>query len=156
MYAFGITIYELISRKEPYSDTEYFDDILPLVANPGPDSSLVRPELPDSCPEELRKIIKECWAHYPDNRPTFEELGTRARCIDLSVFGMGTGTVQDILLDMYPPHVSSVWKCVCVCVCACMCVYIYMFFPGHTHTAQDILPSHVSCACIILCECVQI
>jgi len=110
VYAFGITLYELIARKEPYGsyECEHFDDILPLVANPGPDSSLVRPEIPASCPEELCKIIKECWAHHAHERPTFDQLAVRARALDLTAVGIGNGTapVQEILYDMFPKHVS--------------------------------------------------
>jgi hypothetical protein len=137
VYAFGITLYELISRNEPYSSHEgqNFDDILPLVANPGPDSSLVRPEIPPSCPEELRKIIKECWAHHAQDRPTFDDLALRARALDLTAVGIGPGSVQEILYDMFPKHVSM-HGCVCVNVCACVRAVQEILY--------DMSPKHVS------------
>jgi hypothetical protein len=123
VYAFGITVCELISRKEPYStfDGQTFEEIRALVSNPGPDSSLIRPHIPDSCPEELRKIIQECWAHHADNRPTFVHLAMRVRSLDLSAFGTGSDNVHDILFDMYPPHVRIT------------CLHSHMPSHGHGH-----------------------
>ncbi len=112
MYAFGIILYELISRKEPYSEiNQRFDDILPLVANPGLGNQVVRPEIPPECPKELSDMMQECWSHTPAERPTFERLAQRARVLDLTTIGMGRDAVQELFDDMYPKHVSCIHAC---------------------------------------------
>mmetsp|Transcript_28662 Transcript_28662/g.59899 ORF Transcript_28662/g.59899 Transcript_28662/m.59899 type:complete len:116 (-) Transcript_28662:1170-1517(-) len=33
-----------------------------------------RPPFPDNTPAPIRELIESCWAHNPDERPTFDEI----------------------------------------------------------------------------------
>jgi hypothetical protein len=143
VYAFGITMYELVSRKEPYSDIGInIEEILSLIAQTGPVEAPVRPDIPPSCPEELSKIIHDCWSQYAHNRPCFHVLAARARVLDLSAMGLGVGPVKKIILDMYPKHVSLGCVCVYVCMYLCMyvsnvCMYMYICLRYVPHTCES-------------------
>jgi hypothetical protein len=108
VYAFSIIVSELVSRREPYSRPggHTFEDIALLVMNRGADGALVRPEVPASCPEELFKVMRECWAHSPAERPTFNQLADHCKALDLAAMGTGTFPARELLLDLYPKHVS--------------------------------------------------
>lgn len=43
-----------------------------------------RPRLPPNCPSQIRSLMEECVAANADRRPTFEEVDTRLRRIDVS------------------------------------------------------------------------
>ncbi len=32
-------------------------------------------------PEEIRKLVQECWETQPDNRPTFQQIATRLQAL---------------------------------------------------------------------------
>lgn len=80
VYSFGITLYEVYSRKYPY-DGEDSLEVMKLVADP-----LVsrRPPVPASCPPEIQNVMKDCQRSQPEKRPTFEELDMRFKRLDVA------------------------------------------------------------------------
>jgi hypothetical protein len=108
VYAFGITLFELISREEPYriAQGETFESILPLVASPGPEGRILRPDIPESCPTQLRNVMTDCWSFEPQSRPSFEQLKSRVSALDFTACGFGPGRMRQLLFDTYPRHVS--------------------------------------------------
>lgn len=70
IYSLGITIWELVSRKVPFSDA----------ANPGLIPSWVakgeREEIPEICPKKLSTLIQACWDGDADKRPDAEAVVT--------------------------------------------------------------------------------
>ena len=73
VYSYGITLWELMSGKQPYF--EKFEqgwttrEILDQVVY-----SDARPEFPAHCDRNLKKLAKWCWDRNPFERPTFEEI----------------------------------------------------------------------------------
>jgi len=81
IYAFGILLYELYSRKNPYEGEDY-KNVLRLICDPAVSK---RPPVPTLCPPNVAALIKDCWEHDPKNRPT-------AKDVDLML--QAEGTVQ--------------------------------------------------------------
>lgn len=75
VYAFAIILWELVTQKVPYTDEKFRTDALGL-------AQLYcyvveekkRPVIPQDCPPKLAKLIEQCWAHDPADRPTFQEI----------------------------------------------------------------------------------
>ncbi|KAG1673652.1 hypothetical protein FOA52_013316 [Chlamydomonas sp. UWO 241] len=68
VYAFGISMYELIMAERPYIG----------IANALLGHQVVhdrkRPSIPSVFPAEYRSLASRCWAHDPEARPTFEDI----------------------------------------------------------------------------------
>jgi serine/threonine protein kinase len=70
VWSFGMTCSEILSLKEPFSDTNDKDVVLQKT------KECWRPELPINC-EELTMLIEECWIQDPSQRPTFSNICKR-------------------------------------------------------------------------------
>jgi serine/threonine protein kinase len=68
VYSFGIILWELITRQEPYGGQKGVQ-IAYAAAEQG-----LRPKVPAYCPPEYAELMQECWAARPDDRPSFEEI----------------------------------------------------------------------------------
>lgn len=55
IYAYGITLWELFSREEPWSEKSFWGDVTDAVL------AGERPEVPIWWPEEYVTIMKQCW-----------------------------------------------------------------------------------------------
>jgi len=71
VYSYGIILWELWSRKTPYSDISGYSvkQIMYKVSNEG-----LRPQIPEKCPETMCDLMKKCWDDNPDERPTFKDI----------------------------------------------------------------------------------
>ncbi|KAM9977831.1 hypothetical protein ACTFIR_011705 [Dictyostelium discoideum] len=67
VYAFGIVLWEIISRKEPYENINSWS--IPVLVAKGE-----RPTIPADCPSEYSKLIKACWIDKSKKRPSFKEI----------------------------------------------------------------------------------
>jgi len=87
MYAFGILLYETISRSEPYYNEEndaQFDarEVLQLVMDP---TICKRPSpIPPSCPPPLKTLMTELLLDDSTKRPTSEEVNVRIKRLDVT------------------------------------------------------------------------
>lgn len=68
VYSFGICLWEMYSRTDPYKGVPPYQVVL-NVANYG-----MRPEIGDDCPEDWAKLIADCWDEDPQKRPSFEDI----------------------------------------------------------------------------------
>ena len=66
VFAFGIILWELATRREVYAGLES-TQIIAMVAN-----DRLRPDIPPGCP--WNAIMVKCWREVPSERPTFEEI----------------------------------------------------------------------------------
>lgn len=112
VYSFGIILYEVFSRKEPYDDEEDYKEVLRQVADPKINK---RPPTPKEMPSQLAAMFSDCIVRNPNERPTFEELDKRLKRIDVetaapteqpgsSHFAART-TIS--LFDIFPRHIAE-------------------------------------------------
>lgn len=74
VYAFGIMLVEIFSRKDPYSNMGVeFDDILKFVADVNREQQF-RPAVPAGVRTEVELMMKDCWDKDAEKRPPFVEL----------------------------------------------------------------------------------
>ncbi|KAK8883844.1 hypothetical protein M9Y10_042943 [Tritrichomonas musculus] len=71
VYAFAFLAYEIVARKEPYSENGKPANISTLFRKIGLG---IRPEFPAGVPEQTQKLISSCWSKEPKDRPSFEEI----------------------------------------------------------------------------------
>ncbi|KAA0151871.1 hypothetical protein FNF27_03254 [Cafeteria roenbergensis] len=72
VYSFGIMMWQLLTREEPYIGRENNLDLAFDVAEHG-----LRPKVPDFCPQDYALLMTQCWATDPDARPDFGEIQQR-------------------------------------------------------------------------------
>lgn len=68
VYSYGITLYELITELQPYPNIKSIFQIYKHVSDGG------RPEMPETVPENWKKLIERCYSQEPEKRPTFTEI----------------------------------------------------------------------------------
>lgn len=66
VYAFGIILWEILTRLEPYEDKEPMQIVVEVVNND------LRPTIPEQFKDaSLVSLMKDCWDPDPNKRPTF-------------------------------------------------------------------------------------
>ena len=70
IYSFGMILYELYSRKDPYDDA-HESTLFKTVRDSG---TRKRPTVPYECPTEIARLMKSCWKTNPSKRPTATEI----------------------------------------------------------------------------------
>ena len=112
MYAYGIILYEVYSRKDPY-EGEDFADVMEKVSDP---SINKRPEVPEGCPPEIQTLMSECLQAVPTKRPTFSDIDVRLKQLDAvkvepsdirGSFGTSKKTQDTLLEEVFPPHIAK-------------------------------------------------
>lgn len=69
VYAFGITLWEIMARRTPFEDCESFQDLVDTVAIDNQ-----RPPRVQGTPDALWQVMQGCWAADFRQRPTFTDL----------------------------------------------------------------------------------
>lgn len=67
IYSFGIVLWELFTRKVPFTDIHSFS--IPVAVIKG-----ARPQIPKDCPSLLKKLIRSCWDAKPSKRPSLPKI----------------------------------------------------------------------------------
>ena len=75
VFAFGILMFEIYSRKDPY-EGEHHADVLRQVCDPAVNK---RPPIPDRCPFNVAELMTDCLAANPSARPTAEQVDVAVR-----------------------------------------------------------------------------
>lgn len=68
VYSYGMLLWEIISRKEPFSENDFMHEIVEKV------QAGFRPKLPPYCPKDVASLINDCWHPDPDVRPDFRRV----------------------------------------------------------------------------------
>eukprot|EP00980_Cylindrotheca_fusiformis_P023028 scaffold10066_cov100-Cylindrotheca_fusiformis.AAC.5 len=112
VYAFGIVLYEIYSRRDPY-DGEDSAAVLHLVAD-----KLVqkRPPVPQNMPAQIQSLMQDCIQDDASLRPSFQEIDLRLKRMDIDE----VRTISDdpkraatnaaasmSLFDIFPRHIAE-------------------------------------------------
>ena len=116
VYSFGIILYELYSRKDPYEGEDpatVLDEIVDKNVNK-------RPSVPAGMPPKIAEIMNECVDGNPEKRPTFEEIDLRIQRLDSDNVDPGETIIshqlnkskrrassEDLIHQVFPPHVAK-------------------------------------------------
>lgn len=73
VFSFGISMWEILTGEEPYANMHCGLIIGGIVKN------TLRPQIPEKCDPEWRKLMEQCWSINPEERPSFTEISNRLR-----------------------------------------------------------------------------
>lgn len=73
VYSFGITLWQLLTREEPFAFSS------PIEAAGKVALELARPPFPNKTPIKIQTLIRNCWAEEPEKRLGFEEICKQLR-----------------------------------------------------------------------------
>ena len=68
IYSFGMIVWELITEMKPFKTLAKEDLVNKVVIEKS------RPKIPDNIPSEISQIIRACWQHEEDKRPSFGKI----------------------------------------------------------------------------------
>ena len=68
IYSFGMIMWEHTTGKKPFHDREHNHLLISDILNGE------RPQITDDTPEFYADLMKRCWDHNPENRPTAKEI----------------------------------------------------------------------------------
>ena len=68
VYSFGMIMWELTTGKKPFHDRPHDSSLISDILNG------IRPQVTDDTPEFYAELMKKCWDHSPENRPTAMEI----------------------------------------------------------------------------------
>ncbi len=67
IYSFGIIMWEVLTRKQPYAGRNFMGVTLDVLEGR-------RPQIPSDCPVEFKKLMKKCWHGQAEKRPKMEDI----------------------------------------------------------------------------------
>src|SRR5438270_7292959 len=68
IYSFGMIMWEFTTGKKPFHDRSHNHCLITDILKGE------RPQITDDTPEFYTELMKRCWDHNPENRPTAEEI----------------------------------------------------------------------------------
>ena len=68
IYSFGMIMWEFTTGKKPFHDRPHNHLLISDILNGE------RPQITDDTPEFYAELMKRCWDHDPENRPTAREI----------------------------------------------------------------------------------
>jgi serine/threonine protein kinase len=67
VFSFGVVMWQVVTRKEPFAGRNFMGVSLDVLEGK-------RPQIPNDCPAEFRKVMKKCWHASAEKRPTMERV----------------------------------------------------------------------------------
>ena len=110
VFSFGIILYEVYSRRDPYDDEKDGKEVLRLVADK---KIQKRPPVPGSMPDKVKALMGDCLEDDATKRPSFEEVDMRLKRIDAETASPtmpslgGKNSSQISLFDIFPQHIAQ-------------------------------------------------
>lgn len=111
IYSIGIILYEIYSRKSPYHG-EDFREVLRKVCNRRINK---RPEIPACMPTKMMELMKRCWSHDVQYRPTAKDLDTTLmdfapQDAEPQLEEKRKAPTKDMLYELFPKHIADALK----------------------------------------------
>ena len=116
VYSFGIILYEVYSRREPY-EGEDLQSALQLVADK---SVQKRPEIPSEWPTEMANLIRSCIVDDSNERPNAQDVDLYLKELDVTTVEPcqqplhshqtkkeGQAQSEALLFEVFPKHVAE-------------------------------------------------
>jgi serine/threonine protein kinase len=69
IYSYGIVLWEILTRKEPFEDHDSYNTFVRAVCD-----NKERPPMPSDLHSSLKKVLDICWHEDATKRPTFAEI----------------------------------------------------------------------------------
>lgn len=107
VYSFGIILYEVYARREPYDDDDGSSkDILAQIADRAMQK---RPPFPRNMTDSVRLLMKDCLGDDPTERPSFEEIDSRLKRINHEAQEAAQAAAKRnvSLTDVFPKHIAD-------------------------------------------------
>lgn len=111
VYAFGIILYEVYSRRDPYEG----EDPAKVLNQVASKTVQKRPPIPENMPSHIQSLMADCVQDDAEQRPIFEEIELRFKRLNAknirveperskSFYG-GTSSIS--LSDIFPAHIAK-------------------------------------------------
>lgn len=68
-YAFGIILWEAVTREEPFMEYSSYEEFMNAVVR-----ERCRPRIPRGTPQLIRRLMEQCWQQNSKSRPTFDAI----------------------------------------------------------------------------------
>ncbi len=78
IFSFGVLLWAIITQDEPYKEFKYSWDVAEFVLQGK------RMAVPQDCPHQISKLISQCWAQEPNDRPLIGEVVKTIETVYLS------------------------------------------------------------------------
>ncbi|KAJ5071909.1 f-box only protein [Anaeramoeba ignava] len=72
IFSFGMILWEIYHRQQPFSGLTFNQINALLISQKNIEEK--RPKIKEDCPSNLKKLIEECWAEIPTERPSFKKI----------------------------------------------------------------------------------
>lgn len=111
MYSFGMILYEVYARKDPFEGEE-LQKLLPKICHPRINK---RPDMPVSCPPKIADVMKKCWSPNPFFRPAAKDVdyilvemsAKEAEPLAREAFSENISRKPTSLYDVFPKHIAD-------------------------------------------------
>jgi len=77
VYAFGVLLWELASRKYPFEGQSNAHQVIPYLVT----KKAQRQPIPSGTPEQFEKLLTDCWRQVKSERPEMEEVVARLKAM---------------------------------------------------------------------------
>lgn len=105
VYSFGIVLWEIFTRKEPFSQFRNYQKFKEAVCK-----QMVRPKIPPECPQSLVTLIEKCWAADPLLRPNFVTILEELENILIDVAVENDEAAREFWKSFFKGRVDVPWE----------------------------------------------